>query len=99
MGAGVSKQYDLDLDYFIIKQALNKKNMGYRELFREIGEKHRPISYETFNRHINHLKVSEWVDRDAKYSQYYLTEKCKRQLELKALTNILFCSWSTNCEC
>ena len=85
MGAGVSKQYDLDLDYFIIKQALNKKNMGYRELFREIGEKHRPISYETFNRHINHLKVSEWVDRDAKYSQYYLTEKCKLQLELKAL--------------
>ena len=80
-----SKKYDLDLDEFIIRRALYKKNMGYRELFREIGERYHRISFETFNRHINHLKNSGWIDKDAKYSQYHLTEKCKEQLKLGTL--------------
>jgi hypothetical protein len=83
MTDSTSKKYDLDLDEFIIN-ALSKKNMGYRELFRET-EKYRHISFETFNRHIQHLRNSGWVDKDAKYAPYHLTERCRQQLKFGTL--------------
>jgi predicted transcriptional regulator len=81
-----SKQYDLEMDHFIVK-ALHKKNIGYRDLFRLVKEKYKQnISYDTFDRHVKHLTNSGMINKDQKYPPFYLTEKCKRQLKLKVLT-------------
>jgi predicted transcriptional regulator len=80
-----SKQYDLEMDYFIVN-ALDKKNIGYRDLFRLVKEKYnRNISFDTLNRHIKHLVNSGMINKDQKYAPYYLTEKCKRQIKLLVL--------------
>jgi hypothetical protein len=84
MAGQTSKKYDLELDDFIIK-ALREKNIGYRELHRLVEEKYRRLSFETFNRHINHLKQSILIDKDAKHALFYLTEKCKQQLKFGIL--------------
>lgn len=84
MAGQTSKKYDLALDEFII-DALSKKNMGYRHLHRLIQEEYRSISFETFNRHISHLKNSGWIEKDTKYAPYRLTDKCKQQLRLGTL--------------
>lgn len=85
MASKTRKQYDLDMDHFIVK-ALEKKILGYKDLFRLIKEKYRSnISYDTFNRHIRHLKTSGMINKDQKYAPFYLTEKCKSQLKLGAL--------------
>ena len=87
MTDSTSKKYDLDLDEFIIKE-LSERNIGYRILYKLIGENYRPISFETFNRHVKHLKDSGWIDKDAKYAPYQLTERCKQRLRLNALNLI-----------
>lgn len=84
MTDSTSKQYDLDLDDFIIN-ALSNKNMGYRGLHRLIEEEYRRISFETFDRHKNWLLKSGLIAKDTKYAPYYLTEKCKQQIRLKTL--------------
>ena len=46
------------MDYFII-ESLDKKNIGYNNLFRLVKEKYnRHISDDTFDRHIKHLTES-----------------------------------------
>lgn len=85
MTGPTSKKYDLDLDDFIIKQALYKKNMGYRKLFSESGEKYRRISFDTFDRHVEWLMKSKLIAKDTKYAPFYLTEKCKQQLRFGTL--------------
>jgi hypothetical protein len=85
MNSKTSKQYDEEMDYFIIK-SLDEKNAGYNELFRLVKEKYnRHISDDTFDRHITHLKISGWIDKDTKFTPFYLTEKCKQQLKLGTL--------------
>jgi hypothetical protein len=79
------KQYDLDMDYFII-DSLAQKNLGYKNLFRLVKEKNNPhIVDDTFNRHIQHLLKSGWIDKDAKYAPYCLTEKCKQEIKFGTL--------------
>jgi hypothetical protein len=88
MNSRTSKQYDDEMDHFIIK-SLDQKNTGYRNLFRLVKEKHnRNISYDTFDRHIKHLIESGMISKDEKFAPFYLTEKCKKQLRLKALNLI-----------
>ena len=66
--------------------ALRKKNIGYRDLFRLVKEKfNQNISFDTFDRHVKHLMKTDMIKKDQKYAPFYLTEKCKRQLNLKAL--------------
>ena len=86
MTSATSNQYDLKLDQFMI-DVLLEKNVGYRNLFYVVKEKYnKNISFETFNDHINHLKKTGLINKDQKYSPFYLTEKCKRRLRLHALT-------------
>ena len=81
-----SRQYDLEMDYFII-ESLDKKNMGYSNLFRLIKEKYNPhISDDTLSRHLKHLTESQrWIHKDDRYSPFYLTEKCKQLIKLNTL--------------
>ena len=85
MASRTSRQYDLELDRYMIN-ALRKKNIGYRDLFRLVKEKfNQNISFDTFNRHVKYLMKTDKIKKDQKYAPFYLTEKCKRQLNLKAL--------------
>ena len=85
MNSMTSRQYDLEMDYFII-ESLDKKNMGYSNLFRLIKEKYNPhISDDTLSRHLKHLTESDWIHKDDKYSPFYLTEKCKQLIKLNTL--------------
>ena len=80
-----SKQYDLEMDYFII-ESLDKKNIGYNNLHRLVNEKYnRHISDDTFDYHITHLTKSGWIDKDAKFAPFYLTERCKQKLKFGVL--------------
>jgi hypothetical protein len=85
MNNTTSKQYDREMDEFIIK-SLDEKNTEYRNLFGLVKEKHKQnTSCDTFNRHIKHLVESGMINKDGKFLPFYLTEKCKQQLRLKAL--------------
>ena len=82
IGSGSGKQYDLEMNYFIIN-SLAQKPMGYKDLFRLVKEKHNPrIVDDTFSRHMRHLVESGMIAKDAKYSPFYLNEKCRQQLKL-----------------
>lgn len=82
MNMGSSKQYDQELDYFIIN-SLAHMPMGYKDLFRLVKVKYNPhIVDDTFSRHLRRLVESGMIKKDATYSPYYLTEKCRQQLKL-----------------
>lgn len=82
MAHSKSKKYDVELDHAIIK-TLNGGDLGYRDLFNVI--KAHVNSFDTFNRHINHLTDSGLIKKNTKHAPFHLTEECRQRLRLKAL--------------
>ena len=85
MSRSTTKQYNIELDYFIVN-SINKKNIGYQDLMRLIKATHNPnISDDTLSRHLKHLISRERIKKDTRYAPFYLTENCKQQLKLGSL--------------